>query len=138
AEWAVAVRRVSRHLLALRVAAANALSVVVRGGGEAMNSSPVQEAVAKDEPAEPSSPLKLDGFLPHRLNVLSSLVSQALTRVYGQYGIGIPEWRGPVTPGPYGVMTGKAVRGRTPPHKTQGSRAAAPPGPRPTLAPPRP
>ena len=69
--------------------------------------------------------LKLDEFLPHRLNVLSSLVSQALTRVYGPYGIGIPEWRVLVTLGENGVMTGKAVGAHTHMHKTKVSRAVA-------------
>ena len=85
-------------------------------------SSPVREA-----PPAPagSAPLKLDDFLPHRLNVLSSLVSQALTRVYGRHGIGIPEWRVLVTLGENGVMTGKAVGARTHMHKTKVSRAVA-------------
>jgi DNA-binding MarR family transcriptional regulator len=69
--------------------------------------------------------LKLDDFLPHRLNVLSSLVSQALTRVYGRHGIGIPEWRVLVTLGENGVMTGKAVGSHTHMHKTKVSRAVA-------------
>ena len=69
--------------------------------------------------------LKLEDFLPHRLNVLSSLVSQALTRVYGRYGIGIPEWRVLVTLGENGVMTGKAVGAHTHMHKTKVSRAVA-------------
>ena len=69
--------------------------------------------------------LQLEDFLPHRLNVLSSLVSQALTRVYGRYGIGIPEWRVLVTLGEYGVMTGKAVGAQTHMHKTKVSRAVA-------------
>ena len=61
----------------------------------------------------------------HRLNVLSSLVSQALTSVYGQFGIGIPEWRVLVTLGENGVMTGKAVGAHTHMHKTKVSRAVA-------------
>jgi DNA-binding MarR family transcriptional regulator len=69
--------------------------------------------------------LALEDFLPHRLNVLSSLVSQALTRVYGQYGIGIPEWRVLVSLGQFGVMTGKAIGARTHMHKTKVSRAVA-------------
>jgi DNA-binding MarR family transcriptional regulator len=69
--------------------------------------------------------LQLDGFLPHRLNVLSSLVSQALTQVYGRYGIGIPEWRVLVSLGQFGVMTGKAIGERTHMHKTKVSRAVA-------------
>src|SRR5207244_13516278 len=70
----------------------------------------------------PPTPLQLGGFLPHRLNVLSSLVSQALTRVYAAHGIGIPEWRVLVSLGPFGVMTGKAIGARTPMHKTKVSR----------------
>ncbi len=69
--------------------------------------------------------LKLDEFLPHRLNVLSSLVSQALTRVYGQHGITIPEWRILVTLGEHGEMTGKGIGAHTHMHKTKVSRAVA-------------
>jgi DNA-binding MarR family transcriptional regulator len=71
------------------------------------------------------NPLQLQDFLPHRLNVLSSLVSQALTRVYAQHGIGIPEWRVLVSLGQFGVMTGKAIGARTHMHKTKVSRAVA-------------
>jgi DNA-binding MarR family transcriptional regulator len=92
------------------------------------NSSPVQGARvdegAGDDPAEKPL-LQLEGFLPHRLNVLSSLVSQALTQVYDKYGIGIPEWRVLVTLGQFGVMTGKAVGAHTHMHKTKVSRAVA-------------
>ena len=94
------------------------------------NSSPVQGAKAdsnkpeSDEQAD--KPLiQLEGFLPHRLNVLSSLVSQALTQVYSKYGIGIPEWRVLVSLGQFGVMTGKAIGARTHMHKTKVSRAVA-------------
>jgi DNA-binding MarR family transcriptional regulator len=81
---------------------------------------------AAAHPTSASTPLlKLDEFLPHRLNVLSSLVSQALTRVYGRRGIGIPEWRVLVTLGENGVMTGKAVGAQTHMHKTKVSRAVA-------------
>jgi DNA-binding MarR family transcriptional regulator len=91
------------------------------------NAGPLHDTVAKGEPggAAPSPLLKLEDFLPHRLNVLSSLVSQALTRVYGQYGIGIPEWRVLVSLGQFGVMTGKAIGERTHMHKTKVSRAVA-------------
>ena len=65
-----------------------------------MNSGPVQDGAAKVAAPCENALLKLEDFLPHKLNVLSSLVSQALTRVYGQrYGIGIPEWRVLVTLG---------------------------------------
>jgi DNA-binding MarR family transcriptional regulator len=92
-------------------------------------SSPVQSArvdEAEGGEVQAEKPLlQLEGFLPHRLNVLSSLVSQALTQVYAKYGIGIPEWRVLVTLGQFGVMTGKAVGARTHMHKTKVSRAVA-------------
>jgi DNA-binding MarR family transcriptional regulator len=89
-----------------------------------MNSRTVQDVTAEAQSAQ-SLPLQLENFLPHRLNVLSSLVSQALTRVYGEYGIGIPEWRVLVSLGQFGVMTGKAIGARTHMHKTKVSRAVA-------------
>lgn len=87
----------------------------------------VRDAAAMGETAESESAplLELDDFLPHRLNVLSSLVSQALTRVYRAYGIGIPEWRVLVSLGQFEVMTGKAIGARTHMHKTKVSRAVA-------------
>lgn len=89
------------------------------------NSSPADDA--KTDLAEPAEKplIQLEGFLPHRLNVLSSLVSQALTQVYSRYGIGIPEWRVLVSLGQFGVMTGKAIGARTHMHKTKVSRAVA-------------
>jgi DNA-binding MarR family transcriptional regulator len=86
----------------------------------------VQDSAARVSAADDVPLLRLEDFLPHRLNVLSSLVSQALTRVYSQrYGIGIPEWRVLVTLGQYGVMTGKAIGAHTHMHKTKVSRAVA-------------
>jgi DNA-binding MarR family transcriptional regulator len=89
-----------------------------------LNSASAHDATPTAEP-EAAPLLELDEFLPHRLNVLSSLVSQALTRVYGVYGIGIPEWRVLVSLGQFGVMTGKAIGERTHMHKTKVSRAVA-------------
>jgi DNA-binding MarR family transcriptional regulator len=89
-----------------------------------MTTGPVRDAATQTASAG-AAPLKLEDFLPHRLNVLSSLVSQALTRVYGRYGIGIPEWRVLVTLGENGTMTGKAVGAHTHMHKTKVSRAVA-------------
>jgi len=77
-------------------------------------------------PLEASAPLKLEEFLPYRLNVLASLVSQALSRVYAErYDIGVPEWRVLVTLGQFSVMTGKAIGTHTHMHKTKVSRAVA-------------
>jgi DNA-binding MarR family transcriptional regulator len=76
--------------------------------------------------AEDCAPLQLENFLPYQLNVVASLVSQALSRVYARrYRIGVPEWRVLVTLGQYGVMTGKAIGAHTHMHKTKVSRAVA-------------
>jgi hypothetical protein len=53
--------------------------------------------------------LKLEEFLPYRLNVCASLISHALSRIYAErYKIGNPEWRVLVTLGQFGTMTAKA------------------------------
>jgi DNA-binding MarR family transcriptional regulator len=73
-----------------------------------------------------AAPLKLEEFLPYRLNVVANLVSQALSRIYAdRYGIGVPEWRVLVTLGQYGMMTGKAIGAHSHMHKTKVSRAVA-------------
>ena len=72
------------------------------------------------------APLRLDDFLPYQLNVVSSLVSQALSRLYAErYGIGVPEWRVLVTLGEFETMTGKAIGEHSHMHKTKVSRAVA-------------
>lgn len=69
--------------------------------------------------------LKLEEFLPYRLTVLVSLMSQALSQVHGGSGLGASEWRILVTLGQFGVMTGKAVGFHSQMHKTKVSRAVA-------------
>ena len=79
-----------------------------------------------DASASDKAPLKLEQFLPYRLNVVASLVSQALSRVYAKrYRIGVPEWRVLVTLGQFDVMTGKEIGAHTHMHKTKVSRAVA-------------
>jgi DNA-binding MarR family transcriptional regulator len=89
----------------------------------------VDEAATDREQAQASAdaaPLKLEEFLPYRLNVLASLVSQALSRIYVErYGLGVPEWRVLVTLGQFGAMTGKAIGAHSHMHKTKVSRAVA-------------
>jgi DNA-binding MarR family transcriptional regulator len=69
------------------------------------------------------APLKLDQFLPYQLNVVASLVSQALSRIYvDRYGIGVPEWRILVTLGEFETMTAKAIGAHSHMHKTKVSR----------------
>jgi len=54
--------------------------------------------------------LKLEAFLPYRLNVCASLISHALSKIYAErYKIGVPEWRVLVTLGQFGAMTAKAI-----------------------------
>ncbi|MFL6928626.1 MAG: MarR family winged helix-turn-helix transcriptional regulator, partial [Xanthobacteraceae bacterium] len=73
-----------------------------------------------------AAPLKLEDFLPYRLNVVASLVSQALSRIYAErYDIGVPEWRVLVTLGQFGMMTGKSIGAHSHMHKTKVSRAVA-------------
>jgi DNA-binding MarR family transcriptional regulator len=85
-----------------------------------------ERAAADCAVAPDAAPLKLEHFLPYQLNVVTSLVSQALSRVYARrYRIGVPEWRVLVTLGQYGVMTGKAIGAHTHMHKTKVSRAVA-------------
>ena len=91
----------------------------------------VDETAAETEqapgPGAPEeAPLRLEEFLPYRLNVLASLVSQALSRIYVErYGLGVPEWRVLVTLGQYQAMTGKAIGAHSHMHKTKVSRAVA-------------
>ncbi len=78
--------------------------------------------VGRDE----NAPLKLEQFLPYRLNVLATVVSLALSRIYSErYSIGVPEWRVLVTLGQYGTMTGKQIGAHSHMHKTKVSRAVA-------------
>lgn len=89
-----------------------------------MSNGPSEESVAAGR--GDNAPLKLEEFLPYRLNVVASLVSQALSRIYAdRYGIGVPEWRVLVTLGQYGMMTGKAIGAHSHMHKTKVSRAVA-------------
>jgi DNA-binding MarR family transcriptional regulator len=88
--------------------------------------SDADDAARAPAAASEDAPLKLEHFLPYQLNVVASLTSLALSRVYARrYNIGVPEWRVLVTLGQYGVMTGKAVGAHTHMHKTKVSRAVA-------------
>ena len=83
--------------------------------------------IARDKPKRGANALlKLETFLPYRLNVAASLASQAFARIYQErHGIGIPEWRVLATLGEYGTMTGKAIGAHAHMHKTKVSRAVA-------------
>ncbi len=81
---------------------------------------------SKREPAGEIEPLRLEGFLPYRLNMLATEVSQTLARAYGKrFGISIPEWRVLATLGQFGIMTARDIGAHSRMHKTTVSRAVA-------------
>ena len=84
-------------------------------------------APADTLPTPPSDPLlRLETFLPYRLNVLSALVLRALGRIFDErFGIAIPEWRVIATVGQFGTLTAKQVGAHSHMHKTKVSRAVA-------------
>jgi hypothetical protein len=91
-----------------------------------MESEATLRVSAPPRTAEPSARLTLEKFLPYRLNVLASLSSLALSRIYAErYRIGVPEWRVLVTLGEFDSMTGKAVGAHSHMHKAKVSRAVA-------------
>ena len=90
------------------------------------NDETVDDTSSRGTTGRKTAPLKLEEFLPYRLNVAASLSSHALSRVYAKrYSIGAPEWRVLVTLGQFGVMTGKAIGAHSHMHKTKVSRAVA-------------
>jgi DNA-binding MarR family transcriptional regulator len=87
-----------------------------------MTDESAQKAPARAD----ATALRIEEFLPYRLNVCANLVSQALSRIYSDcYKIGVPEWRVLVTLGQFGLMTAKAIGAHTQMHKTKVSRAVA-------------
>jgi DNA-binding MarR family transcriptional regulator len=71
-------------------------------------------------------PLRLEDFLPYRLNVLAAAVSEGLARVYSErFGLDIPGWRVLATLGQFGPVTSKQIGAHSRMHKTKVSRAVA-------------
>jgi DNA-binding MarR family transcriptional regulator len=95
--------------------------IATRGKQVAMIEETAERATQTPEPA-----LRLEDFLPYRLNVCANLVSTALSRIYAErYRIGVPEWRVLVTLGQFDMMTAKAIGAHSCMHKTKVSRAVA-------------
>jgi DNA-binding MarR family transcriptional regulator len=68
--------------------------------------------------------LILEEFMPYRLNVLATIVSQGFARLYSErFGISIPEWRVIAMLGQHRTLTSKGIGERTHMHKTMVSRA---------------
>lgn len=86
---------------------------------------PAMSVIGADQAAAAPA-LKLDDFLPHRLNLCSGSVSAALSGVYAErYQIGVPEWRVIVILGEFGRLTAKEIGVQGQMHKTKVSRAVA-------------
>ncbi len=90
----------------------------------------MQNNKTSHKPTDPASasvaPLKLESFLPYRLNLLASEISQALAQAYGErFGISIPEWRVLATLGQFGTITARDICAHSHMHKTTVSRAVA-------------
>jgi DNA-binding MarR family transcriptional regulator len=74
----------------------------------------------------PEAPIVLERFLPYRLNVLASVVSNALAQIYeARFGLTIPGWRVLATLGQYGVRTARDIAGHAVMHKSTVSRAVS-------------
>jgi DNA-binding MarR family transcriptional regulator len=80
----------------------------------------------KPAPSPEAETLKLERFLPYRLNVVGFFASRALGRIYGEhFGIGIPEWRVVAQLGEFGKLTSRDIGELAQMHKTKVSRAVA-------------
>ncbi|MDJ1159845.1 MarR family transcriptional regulator [Chelatococcus sp. SYSU_G07232] len=91
-----------------------------------MSTEPDNTDAERRRAPSPPDMLRLDSFLPYRLNVLAQVVSEGLARIYSQrFGIGIPEWRIIATLGEFGQMTARDVGAHSRMHKTKVSRAVA-------------
>ncbi|MGJ3265675.1 MAG: MarR family winged helix-turn-helix transcriptional regulator [Salinarimonas sp.] len=92
---------------------------------DAHSDAPVSAAggtAAGDGPA----PLTLERFLPYRLNVLASTVSNALARIYAErFAITIPQWRIVATLGQFETRTARDIAAHAVMHKSTVSRAVA-------------
>ncbi|MCR4268376.1 MarR family winged helix-turn-helix transcriptional regulator [Nitratireductor sp. ZSWI3] len=70
--------------------------------------------------------LRLEEFLPYRLNRLTDAVSRDFSKIYrDRFGLTRPEWRALAALGQYGTMTATAIGGHSSMHKTKVSRAVA-------------
>ncbi|KQU50439.1 hypothetical protein ASG72_17685 [Bosea sp. Leaf344] len=68
--------------------------------------------------------LRLEQFLPYRLNVVGFFASRALGRIYGaHFGIDIPQWRVIAQLGEFGTLTARDIGELAQMHKTKVSRA---------------
>ncbi len=80
----------------------------------------------KPPSSAPETPLRLEQYLPYRLNVVAFHSARALGRIYdAQFGIGIPEWRVVAQLGEFGKLTSRDIGELAQMHKTKVSRAVS-------------
>ncbi len=97
-----------------------------RKGPRSAMHKPAMSVITADQATEAVPTLRLDEFLPHRLNLCSGSVSAALSGIYAErYQIGVPEWRVIVILGEFGRLTAKEIGVHGQMHKTKVSRAVA-------------
>jgi DNA-binding MarR family transcriptional regulator len=88
---------------------------------------PVQGLTGAEPEAGETSPpeqLRLEQFLPYRLNVVGFFASRALGRIFGaHFGIDIPQWRVIAQLGEFGTLTARDIGELAQMHKTKVSRA---------------
>src|ERR1700734_1188184 len=98
-------------------------------GGQEARERDVEDDVAHAAAVSDRAPLKLEQFLPYQLQVVATLMSQALSRVYARhYRLGIAEWRVLVALGQFGWVNGKAICPPTHIQKDQGVASGRDPG----------
>jgi DNA-binding MarR family transcriptional regulator len=94
--------------------------------GQEARERDIEDDVAVVAAVGDPAPLKLEQYLPYQLQVVATLMSQALSRVYARrYHLGIPEWRVLVVLAQFDWINGKAICTHTHMHKTKVSRAVA-------------
>jgi DNA-binding MarR family transcriptional regulator len=90
------------------------------------DAKPSAKPIAEKLPVQAEQRLRLEAFLPYRLNLLAAETSQGLARLYSRrFGLSIPEWRVIATLGEFTTATAKAIGLHSHMHKTKVSRAVA-------------
>ncbi|GAB4368939.1 MAG: MarR family transcriptional regulator [Kiloniellaceae bacterium] len=70
--------------------------------------------------------LRLESFLPYRLNRAAAVASKHFSRIYrAEFGLTVPEWRVLATLGQLGSTTATEIGRHSAMHKTKVSRAVA-------------
>ncbi len=79
-----------------------------------------------DQRAGAAPVLKLEEFIPYRLNTLAASISQLLTPIYrDRYGLNLAEWRALMALGQHGVLTPTVVGQVSGMQKAKVSRSVA-------------